>query len=350
MTPDKKKMMNGREKNDQQLEEILRSLRPEAQKPDPARREELRRSLLTEVNTARADRARQTARRSPRQPRLAWRTLRTFGTAAAVVVIALGATTGIIQAADSAGPGDALYGVDRAAEKIRLRLAANPENAAKLRLSFAAERLDEISHALQDGNFEAAGTAESAYGEEISALENLIGELDESTQPTLADQVNAELTRHQERLTELLESENMPEAARKGLENALEASAHGIEMSSQHSNKPDKTPGPPEDVPGVGPGKNDEEPGDEGDGGASEEPVVETCANQNVADRLAAQFGVTASEIDGWFCKGYSNGDVSFAYETARQAGVSPEAVFNLLSQGMKRNDIRKQYGLNGNN
>ena len=58
------------------------------------------------------------------------------------LVIAMG-TGGVVAAADSARPGDALFGIDRAVENIRVSIARG-EKKNDLRIRFAGERLEEI--------------------------------------------------------------------------------------------------------------------------------------------------------------------------------------------------------------
>ncbi len=65
---------------------------------------------------------------------------------AALVVLA-GGTTVVV--ADDATPGDALYGVDRATERVRLVLASD-EREDELRLRFAEERLDELEEVIEE--------------------------------------------------------------------------------------------------------------------------------------------------------------------------------------------------------
>ena len=62
----------------------------------------------------------------------------------AAVVLAMGVGFGgVAIAADNAGPGDPLYGLDQAIEEVKLQLTSDDEAEAELRLKFAHERLEE---------------------------------------------------------------------------------------------------------------------------------------------------------------------------------------------------------------
>ena len=71
-----------------------------------------------------------------------------FTTPAAKGVLALVVALGLIgggTAADAAKPGDALFGIDLALEKLELALAASAESKAEVRIKHAEERLEELS-------------------------------------------------------------------------------------------------------------------------------------------------------------------------------------------------------------
>jgi hypothetical protein len=59
-------------------------------------------------------------------------------------------TTGVAVAAQEALPGDALYGVKKATESLRLSLAGDHVSAGRLELRFAEERLEEVIAGSQD--------------------------------------------------------------------------------------------------------------------------------------------------------------------------------------------------------
>lgn len=69
----------------------------------------------------------------------------------------LTAGTGTVVVADSAKPGDVLYGIDTAVENLRLTLTANPESEVELRTKIAAERVAEVEAILTERGVDAPG-------------------------------------------------------------------------------------------------------------------------------------------------------------------------------------------------
>lgn len=65
------------------------------------------------------------------------------------IIAVLGLGTGTVMVADDAKPGNALFGIDRAVENIRLSLA-NDNRKNELRIAFAAERIEELEDLLDD--------------------------------------------------------------------------------------------------------------------------------------------------------------------------------------------------------
>lgn len=101
------------------------------------------------------------------------------------ILVALGAG-GTVVASDSARPGDILYPVDRAAERVRVAFTSD-EDEAELKIKFANERIDEIESIVseeseddEDDDFDAGGAATSSPALEFSddATDNLSRALD----------------------------------------------------------------------------------------------------------------------------------------------------------------------------
>ncbi len=90
---------------------------------------------------------------------------------AAVLVALIAATTGLVVASDGAGPGDPLYGVDRAVEQVQLDLAFSPEARAELQIAFARERLAEFTADLQKGDSANAQAAQAALDQSMAAIQ-----------------------------------------------------------------------------------------------------------------------------------------------------------------------------------
>lgn len=80
-------------------------------------------------------------------------------------------TTGVAVAAQEALPGDALYGIKKATESLRLSLAGDPVANGRLELRFAQERLDEVVVGSQD--------------QRVASADDLIGALAEMDERSL---------------------------------------------------------------------------------------------------------------------------------------------------------------------
>lgn len=117
----------------------------------------------------------------------------------AIVVLITGTVTG----ADAAGPGDLLYGVDRATEQVRLWLTTDEGSEAELQLEFAAERLQEAEIEIEaEGDPEAIDEALTAFGEALAALDPLWGNLTPEQQAQLAEMI-AELQASLDQIEEI---------------------------------------------------------------------------------------------------------------------------------------------------
>ena len=96
----------------------------------------------------------------------------------AVVLGLAVAMGGVVAVADAAGPGDLLFGVDRAVEEVRLRLVADEVAEARLRLEIAAERLEEAEIELStEGNLSNVEEALAAFNTVIAGLQPLLDQL-----------------------------------------------------------------------------------------------------------------------------------------------------------------------------
>ncbi len=73
-----------------------------------------------------------------------------IATLLAVVVILGGG--GVVAASNSAVPGDALYGIDQAVEKVQIKLANSEEKKSELKVKFAEERLSEVETFVKRGS------------------------------------------------------------------------------------------------------------------------------------------------------------------------------------------------------
>ena len=82
---------------------------------------------------------------------------------------------GLAHAADGAAPGDALYGLDRAMETLRLHLTTDPVESMELELAFAKERALEVGQTAGHGEPAHLGQALDNYGETIAAVAQGVG-------------------------------------------------------------------------------------------------------------------------------------------------------------------------------
>jgi len=118
--------------------------------------------------------------------------------AAAITAILLGGAA--VSASASALPGELLYPVKRAVERIELIIHHDPASQTRLHLQFAQRRLTELS-ALQaqasDGKDVNIGAAISAYRSEVAAAQSaLAADAASSGYQQLAASVDGQLLRH----------------------------------------------------------------------------------------------------------------------------------------------------------
>lgn len=113
-------------------------------------------------------------------------------------------------------PGDMLYGLEKAQERISLALTFSEEAKAEKKLEFADERLAESLHAEETGRNESAAAAAKSYVELISEVNSTATE---SGNEELQEKVDRHLKRRAGPLEEL--QNNLPEQADRGLETAL---------------------------------------------------------------------------------------------------------------------------------
>jgi hypothetical protein len=98
--------------------------------------------------------------------------------------------TGTVTGADAAGPGDLLYGVDRAVEDVRLWLTSDDEAEVELHLEFAAERLEEAEIEIEaEGDGAEIEEALAAFDKALAALLPLLDNLSPEQQALLAETI-----------------------------------------------------------------------------------------------------------------------------------------------------------------
>jgi hypothetical protein len=201
-----------------------------------------------------------------------------------IVLLVVTLSAGTAYAAGSALPGDSLYSVKIAVEDARLMLSSE-EGDASLYLQFADERLQEIDSLAAKGRYEDISTATQRFEEQLQAASETMNTLPSNSTAQLENQavhLNENLAYTKAFLETLQATQLLPDAAKFGIGQAIQASAKG--QSKLHAMFPDKVPGPPESVSpgppeevspsvdkpqgaqGVGPQKSPGPPEDKGQG------------------------------------------------------------------------------------
>ena len=148
----------------------------------------------------------------------------------AVIVLVLGAGSAIA-ASDDALPGDALYGLKRAVERISLAMHRDSAERAALHLRFAQRRLDEIQLLVAAGE-NPSGTVD-AFDSELNAAEQDAEQaiaLGGDAEALLAH-VQAMIDKHLLVLGPLLDK--VPEQARNSIQRAID-NARNADQKAQH--------------------------------------------------------------------------------------------------------------------
>jgi hypothetical protein len=166
------------------------------------RKAALRARLLADIAASPApvgDRAREAlaprVRRAANQARVA---------VASTVAATMVGTTGVAVAAQEALPGDALYGIKKATESLRLSLAGDQAATARLELRFAEERLEEVVEGSQDrrvaSDEDLIGTLTEMDRRSLSGAEQLIDAAEREDRPELIEEVASFADRQAETL------------------------------------------------------------------------------------------------------------------------------------------------------
>ncbi len=154
-----------------------------------------------------------------------WRPRRalTIAVAAALSVVLLGGSA--VAAAATAGPGDLLYGVKRAAERLDLSVHSDPSEKARLHLAFAQRRLGELSVLLERqraGEDVDVAAAMRAYREEVANVESDAARVALGADfDALLAQILQNLQKHVDQLTHLRDTK-VPEQAREAIQRAID--------------------------------------------------------------------------------------------------------------------------------
>jgi hypothetical protein len=199
-------------------------------------------------------------RRIWRAPRLSWQPA--YVIVSAVLAIGLLATSaGVASASTNTLPGDALYGVKRGIEEVRLAFTLSATGDAALLEGFADLRLDETEALLAADRQDDALLALEGYEEMVSRLTDLAGQAPLTDVPGSLEHLQTSLESHIQVLQRV--RTQVPEKAQEAIDHAIERSSHGqevIEQVRQGESPSDQAPGQlkkTEDQPGEATEEND---------------------------------------------------------------------------------------------
>jgi hypothetical protein len=179
------------------------------------------------------------------------------------IALVLGAGSAVAASA-SALPGDALYGVKRAAEKISLAMHRDPVGRIALQLQFASIRMSEVKALIAAGGDAGEaidGLADALDGAELDALHAIALGKDSAA---LLAHVQEMISKHIAVLNEVLAKvpDQAKDAIQKAIDNAEKAKAN-VQKGKAKGNPaggPPTTPpgnsGTPPGTPGQGKGKS----------------------------------------------------------------------------------------------
>lgn len=189
------------------------------ERPTPAFRAALRNQLVADIEATPVgvvDRVRdavwdRTAR---------WRNSARIGMATAVASGMLG-SAGVAAAAQHALPGEALYGVKRTTESLRLALAGSPAEEARVHLALAEERLEEIRDGLGTlGTDPVVDTLDDMDHSSVEGADLVIEAIAGGADPALFDELMAFTTRQRTGLVDIYDQ--LPIEARPFADSSLE--------------------------------------------------------------------------------------------------------------------------------
>ena len=149
---------------------------------------------------------------------------------AGVVIAAMlfGSGIGMKQASASALPGDTLYPVKRAGEKIQLAISSTTDGDIALLYEFAESRLDEAQTLSQQGRFADLGIALDGFEDAMSTLEEIAQEGEIGKGKLDLAKIQAKHEKHVQVLERV--REQVPEHARAAIDHAIERSSHSEEV------------------------------------------------------------------------------------------------------------------------
>ena len=185
-------------------------------KPKPSFVADSRRRILLDVSH-RLYKA--TLPRPQTKPAWRWKPAQVFISLMLAIGI-LAISTGVVQAAYGALPGDALYGMKRGLEGARLAFTWSDEGDIRLLAQFTDTRLAELEALLAWDRYEDLEDALEGYEEALSALMALVADSDSDLDPELMEYVLVRLVHHQDVLARVRERVSV--VAMVGIDHAIE--------------------------------------------------------------------------------------------------------------------------------
>jgi hypothetical protein len=162
--------------------------------------------------------------------RLRWSWKPAYALASLLLAFSLLASSfGVAYASEDALPGDALYGVKRALERVSLAFSTSAVGDSRLLIQHAERRLQEVEQLIALNRQEDLGTALGGYEDAVSEALDLAGDDAE-----LLNTLESALEKHQQVLEGVIAK--APEQALPGLTRALERSQHGKQVVEQIRN------------------------------------------------------------------------------------------------------------------
>lgn len=173
------------------------------------------------------------------------------------IVLMLGAGSAVA-ASTNALPGDPLYGLKRAVERISFAMHRSPGSRASLCLQFAQTRLEEVQTLVGSG--QDASDVVEAFQDDITCAESeaenavALGQDEEVLLAHVQDMIG----KHVDVLNDLLNGElgNVPDQAKDAIQRAIDNAQKAqdkVEDARSHANghgKPDEAPGKGGNAPG----------------------------------------------------------------------------------------------------
>ncbi|MDF1500216.1 MAG: DUF5667 domain-containing protein [Anaerolineales bacterium] len=146
---------------------------------------------------------------------------------AVLVIVLLSSSVGVVSASAASLPGDALYGIKLARERVALTISLTDEGDQELLTEHAETRLEEAESLIDQNRFEDLPAALQGFERTLEELEELNNEGADPQAGSL-EHLRLRLENHIEVLQRVME--NAPEPAREALEHALERSSHSREV------------------------------------------------------------------------------------------------------------------------